>query len=138
MAELKTKVTEVSPKAFLDKQPDELRRKDCAKLVEIMKKATGEAPRMWGPSMVGFGEYHYRYESGHEGDTFVVGFAPRKTDFTLYVPGAIQKSPELLGKLGKHKTGKGCLYIKRLEDVDLGVLERLIVTSVKHTKSKKG
>ena len=137
MAELKTKVTRVSPKAFLDKQPDETRRKDCAKIVQIMKKATGEEPRMWGASMVGFGEYHYRYESGHEGDTFVVGFAPRKTDLTLYLPGAIQKSPDLLGKLGKHKTGKGCLYIKRLDDVDLGVLERLVAASVKHTKSKK-
>ena len=136
MAELKTKATKVSPKAFLDKQ-DESRRKDCAKLVQMMKKATGEEPRMWGPSMVGFGAYHYRYESGHEGDTFLVGFAPRKTDLTLYIPGAIQKNPELLGKLGKHKTGKGCLYLKRLEDVDLGVLERLIAVSVKHVKSKQ-
>lgn len=137
MADLKTKATRVSPKAFLDKQADEGRRKDCARLVQIMKKATGEEPRMWGASMVGFGQYHYRYESGHEGDTFVIGFAPRKTDLTLYLPGAIQKSPDLLGKLGKHKTGKGCLYIKRLDDVDLGVLERLVAVSVKHQRSKK-
>jgi hypothetical protein len=137
MAENKTKVTKVSPKAFLDKQSDEGRRADCAKIVQIMKKATGAEPRMWGPAMVGFGEHHYRYESGREGDTFVVGFAPRKTDLTIYLPGAIQKSPALLEKLGKHKTGGGCLYIKRLDDVDLGVLEKLVLASIKHTKSKK-
>jgi hypothetical protein len=137
MAEPRTKVTKVSPKAFLEKQPDEARRKDCAKIVQIMKKATGEPPRMWGTGMVGFGKYHYRYDSGREGDTFIVGFAPRKTDLTLYLPGAMQKSPGLLGKLGKHKTGKGCLYLERLDDVDLGVLERLIAASVKHVKSKK-
>lgn len=137
MAENKTKRTKVSPKAFLDKQTDESRRKDCAKIVQMMKKVTGEEPRMWGPAMVGFGSHHYRYESGREGDIFVVGFAPRKTDLTLYLPGAIQGGQALLGKLGKHKTGKGCLYIKRLDDVDLGALEKLVQASVKHTKSKK-
>jgi hypothetical protein len=137
MAENKTKVTKVSPKAFLYRQTDEGRRKDCAKIVQIMKKATGEEPRMWGPAMVGFGQHHYRYESGREGDIFVVGFAPRRTDLTLYLPGAIQGNPALLGKLGKHKTGKGCLYIKSLDDVDLGVLEKLVHASIKHTESKK-
>jgi len=127
----KTKVTKSSPEAFLDKLPDE-RRKDCTKLVQIMKKMSGQEPKMWGASMVGFGTHHYRYESGREGDIFVVGFSPRKTDLTLYLPGAIQTQTKLLEKLGKHRTGKGCLYVKRLADVDMSVLERLIQASLKH------
>lgn len=131
MAELKTKKTRESVKDFIDAIPDEQRRKDCRTLVKMMKDATGAQPRMWGPSIVGFGDYHYRYESGREGDWFVAGFSPRKQDLTLYLMSGFEGRQSLMEKLGKHKTGKACLYIKRLSDVDLGVLEKLIHTSVR-------
>src|SRR5687768_4959518 len=111
MAEQKTKPTEQSVESFLDKVPDEKVRDDCFALVKLMKKVTGSAPKMWGPTIVGFGKYHYKYESGHEGDACLTGFSPRKQNITLYVmPGATQHA-DLLKKLGKHKAGKGCLYI---------------------------
>ncbi len=126
MAELKTKVNDQSVQAFIAAQTDEARRQDCQVLLAMMQKVTGAAPRMWGDAIVGFGDYHYRYASGREGDWFKVGFAPRKQNLTLYLSYNLEDMAGLLAKLGKHKTGVGCVYIKRLADVDLGVLEEMI------------
>jgi len=136
MAEQKTKPTEQSVEDFLKQVTDEQVRKDCVALVKLMKKATGSAPKMWGPSIVGFGSYHYKYESGHEGDTCLTGFSPRKQNITLYVMPGFTQYPDLLEKLGKHKAGKGCLYIKKLTDIDTGVLEELVRKSVDFLKKK--
>ena len=136
MAEQKTKPTEQSVEDFIDNVADEQVRKDCAALVKIMKKVTGSAPTMWGPAIVGFGKYHYKYDSGHEGDSCLTGFSPRKQNLTLYVMPGFAQHPELLEKLGKHKAGKGCLYIKKLEDVNMAVLEKLIKHSVDWLKKK--
>lgn len=136
MAKLKTQQTEASVKGFLSKVADESRRKDCMKLLQIMKRATKEKPKMWGPGMVGFGSYHYTYESGHSGDFFLTGFAPRKQDLTLYIMSGSDRHESLMAKLGKHKTRKSCLYIKQLADVDLAVLEALVSASVKQMKKK--
>ena len=135
MAETKTKATATHVDAYLDKIADEDRRRDCKALVKIMKRVTGEKPVLWGPSIVGFGSYHYKYASGHEGDSCLVGFASRKTDLTLYIMSGFDEREGLLKKLGKHKTAKACLYIKRLSDVDPGVLETLIGQSVKQMRS---
>ncbi|HEV7798858.1 MAG TPA: DUF1801 domain-containing protein [Pyrinomonadaceae bacterium] len=131
MAELKTKETEESVVAFLDKIKDETRRADCLAVVGIMRDATKEEPRMWGGSIVGFGRYHYKYESGREGDWMIIGFSPRKGDLTLYIPGGVDKFSELVKRLGKYKTGKSCLYIKQLADVDVKILRKLVTQSVK-------
>ena len=130
MAELKTKKTTASVEKFLNSVADEQRRKDCFSLVEIMKIATKSDPAMWGTSIVGFGRHQYKYESGRELEWFLVGFSPRKQDLTLYIMGGLERYPSLMKKLGKHKTGKSCLYIKRLEDVDLPTLKQLIKQSV--------
>ena len=131
MAELKTKKTSASVSAFLDSVADDSVRKDCRTLIQLMKKATKSPPKMWGPSIVGFGDYHYKYETGREADWFRTGFSPRKNALTLYVMSGLPKHAELMSKLGKHKTGKGCLYIKHLADVDMKVLEQLIERSLK-------
>jgi uncharacterized protein DUF1801 len=137
MTEIKTKATEISVESFLDsKAPDGPLRKDCNTLIRIMKKVTGSAPKMWGPSIIGFGKYHYKYESGHEGDMCLTGFSPRKPNISLYVMAGLPGQEELLKKLGKHKASKGCLYIKKLEDVDLAVLESIIKRAVDHVKKK--
>lgn len=137
MAEQKTKPTKVSIAAYLAKIPDEGRRKDCKALVKLMTRATGEKPVMWGPSIVGFGKYHYKYASGHEGDTCIAGFASRKTDLTLYnMGGGFAGHEALMKKLGKHKSGKGCLYIKKLADIDLDVLETLILRSADRVRER--
>ena len=117
--------------AFLDAVAGERRREDCRTIVELMRKAPGAEPKMWGPSIVGFGRYRYEYSSGRTGDWPVVGFSPRKSDLTLYViiPGA-DWYEELLAKLGKHKTGKSCLYLKRLAGVDMAVLEQIVTRTV--------
>ena len=133
MAELKTKPTTASVSDFLA-SVDPNRREDCLTIAKIMTKATGAKPRMWGPSIVGFGDHHYRYESGRELDWFVTGFSPRKNDLTLYIMPGFERYAELMAALGKHKTGKSCLYIKRLADVDLTVLETLVESSVKHMR----
>jgi uncharacterized protein YdhG (YjbR/CyaY superfamily) len=133
MAELKTKPTEQSVAAFLDSIADEKLRADCQAIVKLMQKATKAKPKMWGDSIVGFGHYHYKYESGRENDWFIVGFSPRKQNLTLYLMAGFARFPELLQKLGKYKTSKSCLYIKRLEDVDLQVLKEMIEQSVAHT-----
>jgi hypothetical protein len=129
MAEIKTKQTAVNPAAFIDKVDNEQRRKDGHELVTLMKKVTGKPAKMWGPSIVGFDQYHYKYASGHEGDMPITGFSPRKQSLVLYLgPGLEDK--KLMAKLGKHKMGKGCLYINKLDDVDRNVLLELVTKSV--------
>ena len=125
MAEIKTKRTAVSVDDFLAAVEKPVRRADAQVLREVMERATGEPASMWGPTIVGFGSYHYRYESGHEGDMCRVGFAPRSANLVLYV-GGFDEYPALLGRLGKHKTSKACLYINKLADVDLSVLEEIV------------
>jgi len=130
MAELKTKQTEASVTAFLNSVADEQKRKDSFEIVDMMRKATGLPPKLWGPSIIGFGSYHYQYESGHEGDMCIIGFAPRKQNIALYIPGGIHKYDDLLEKLGKHKTGKGCLYINSLDKIDVDVLASIFKRSL--------
>jgi Domain of unknown function (DU1801) len=130
MAENKTKPTKVSVAAFIDALTDQTQRADARVLVKLMQSATGEKPKMWGPSIIGFGSYHYKYDSGREGDMPVAGFSPRKAATVLYLTTSFSGSEELLAKLGKHTGGKACLYIKKLADVDHGVLETLVVQSV--------
>ena len=137
MAELKTKKTKASVTTFLDKITDEQRRKDCQTVLNLMKQATGEEPRMWGSSIVGFGTYHYRYASGREADWPIISFSPRKTDLTLYIMPGFEKFESLMAKLGKYKTGKCCLYIKRLDDVEIPVLKKLIATSVENLAKQR-
>ncbi|HEY1218748.1 MAG: DUF1801 domain-containing protein [Bryobacteraceae bacterium] len=130
MADIKTKPTKLSAAAFIDALTDETRRADAKALVKLMQSATGEKPKMWGPSIIGFGSHHYTYESGREGDMPMAGFSPRKAATVLYGLMGSGESAALLAKLGKHTTGKGCLYIKKLADVDREVLEALVVKSV--------
>ena len=132
MAELKTRPDDkASAEDFINGIADEARRQDSAVLAALMREVTGIAPRMWGSSIVGFGDRHYRYASGREGDTFVVGFSPRKEALTIYTAGYLEQFGDLLERLGKHKAGKGCLYIKRLQDVDLAALRDVIERSVR-------
>ena len=130
MADNKTKPTSASVAAFVDALTEPARRADAKALVKLMKQATGEKPKMWGPSIIGFGTLHYRYDSGREGETVLVGFSPRKAATVLYGVTGAKGADALLAKLGKHTTGKGCLYIKRLSDVDAKVLEELVARSV--------
>ena len=134
MAGNKTIPNDQDVEQFLNSVADEQKRRDSFTILELMKHVTGLEPRMWGSSIVGFGSYHYRYESGREGDTIVAGFSPRKQNLTLYNMGGFERYDDLLKQLGKHSTGKGCLYIKRLDDVDLATLKRLIEESFQHTK----
>ncbi len=127
MADNKTKPTKLSVAAFIDAITDPAKRADAKALVKLMQSATGEKPKMWGPSIIGFGSYHYTYDSGREGDMPIIGFSPRKAATVLY---NMCGSETLRAKLGKHMDGKGCLYIKRLADVDQQVLEALAVKSV--------
>ncbi len=137
MAELKTKLNNASVDKFIKSIKDEQAQMDCFKILDIMKKATKAEPKMWGTSIVGFGNYHYKYASGREGDWFLVGFSPRKQNLTLYLMGGLQGNEELLAGLGKYSTGKGCLYIKKLEDVNIKVLKELVNRSVKRLKEIK-
>lgn len=130
MVELKTKPTEQSVAEFLQGVSPEQKRRDCWTLVELMRQATGSEPRMWGSSMVGFGSYHYKYASGQEGDYFLTGFAPRKQNLTVYIMAGFDRYGDLMGKLGKYTAGKSCLYLKRLDDIDLPALQELIRQSV--------
>jgi hypothetical protein len=132
----KTVQTGQSVTKFLSKVPDEGQRHDSLVLVDLMQRATGEPPRMWGSSIVGFGSYHYKYASGREGDMPLVGFSPRKQSLTLYLMSGFADHAALLKRLGKHSTGKGCLYVKRLEDVDMATLEKLVKESVKYMRRK--
>jgi hypothetical protein len=126
VAELKTKVTEASVAQFVESIADEVKREDSRILVQMMQEATSAEPKMWGSSIIGFGAYHYVYESGREGDWFVLGFSPRKQALTLYLLGGWPQHARLLAQLGKHSLGKGCRYIRRLADVNLTILRRLI------------
>lgn len=130
MAELKTKKTNDDVKSFLDSIENEKRRIDSIAVMQLMHDATGAEPKMWGPSIVGFGDHHFVYESGREGDWFLTGFSPRKAALTLYINSGFDKHPDLMEKLGTYTTGKSCLYIKKLEDVDLNVLKTLVKESV--------
>jgi hypothetical protein len=132
MAELKTKVNDASVGKFLDGIEDEQMRRDCLTLVDIMGKATKSEPRMWGANIVGFGSYHYKYASGREGDWMLTAFAPRKQNLTLYVMPGFSGRDELMAKLGKHSCGKSCIYVKRLSDLHLPTLKKLVTDSVKH------
>ncbi|MGD8495049.1 MAG: DUF1801 domain-containing protein [Gemmatimonadales bacterium] len=136
MAENKTQPTDASVTAFLDAVEDETRRSDARRVLELMRDVTGEEPRMWGPSIVGFGDYHYRYESGREGDWFLTGFAPRKANLVLYIMSGFPRHAELMERLGKHRTGKSCLYVNRFDDLDLDVLRELIRRSVEHVADR--
>ena len=134
MSEVKTKVNEASVAKFMDSIPDDGQRGDSRVLLELMQQATKTEPKMWGDSIVGFGSYHYVGKSGREGDWFVAGFSPRKQNLTLYMLGGWEQESELLAKLGKHSLGKGCLYIKRLDDVNRPALKRLIGAALKRAK----
>jgi hypothetical protein len=136
VAENKTKPTTGSVPAFLDACADEARRADARALAMLMQKVTGKEPAMWGPSIVGFDQYHYVYASGREGDMPVVGFSPRKAANVLYGMTGFDGADALLARLGKHSTGKGCLYIKKLADVDRKVLETLVERAVAETKAR--
>lgn len=134
MAELKTQATGASVAEFLADIADPQQRADAKKIAAMMRAASGSRARMWGSSIVGFGSYHYKYASGQEGDWPLVGFAPRKQNLSIYIMAGFAGSEQLLAKLGKHKTGKSCLYIRRLDDVDAGVLRRLIDASVQYMR----
>ncbi len=136
MAEPKTKKNRKSVEKFLDGVESEQRREDCFTVLELMQKVTGCKPAMWGDSLVGFGSYHYKYASGREGEWFVTGFSPRKQDLTLYIMSGFSKQGELLEKLGKFKTGKACLYVKKLEDIHLPTLRKLVKESVAYMKKQ--
>lgn len=137
MAELKTKETGESVTAFINKIADQTRREDCLAVIDLMRKVTKEEPKMWGTSIVGFGRYRYKYESGREGEWPIAGFSPRKGDLTLYLIGGFDKFSDLMKSLGKYKTGKSCLYIKKLADVDVNVLKKLVTKSVNLKAGKR-
>jgi hypothetical protein len=136
MAELKTKRTAVSPDDFLNSIKDEQIRADCRTLAGMMQKATKSKPQMWGPSIVGFGNYRYKYPDGREMDWMLIAFSPRKQNITLYVSPDFQDYGALLSRLGKHSCGKSCLYIKHLADVDLPTLQKIISGSVRNVLNK--
>ena len=136
MAELKTKPSKASVEKFLKGVTDPKKREDSFTILEMMKKITKDEPKMWGPSIVGFGKYHYKYDSGREGDMCIAGFSPRKQNLTIYLMPGFGKYDELMRKLGKYKTGVSCLYIKKLEDVDMKILKELISSSFKYMKEK--
>lgn len=136
MANNKTVPTNVSVQEFLDRLEDGNKRKDSYMLLNLMEKISGEPPVMWGPSIIGFGSYHYKYDSGREGDMLRIGFSPRRQNFSLYVGAGAKHNQGFLTKLGKHKIGKSCLYIKRLSDVDMNILEALIRSTYEHDKKK--
>ena len=138
MAELKTQPHDGDVAAFLQAVSNDQRRADALRILEIMREITGEPGRMWGPSIVGFGSYHYRYESGREGDWFQVGFSPRKQNLSIYIMPGFDRYEALLAQLGKHKTGKSCLYVNKLADVDEAVLRRMIEQSVAYMRKKYG
>ena len=132
MAKNKTTETETSVIDFINTfVEDEAKKKDAFELVKIMQNVTGFEPKMWGPSIIGFGSYHYKYASGHEGDAPLAGFSPRKAAISLYVYLSEENREELLSKLGKHKPAKGCIYVKKLSDINVEILKEMVSTSVK-------
>jgi len=138
MAEMKTKVNDASVEEFLNRVGNAKRREDAFAILKMMKAVTRKPPRMWGPSIVGFDQYHYKYASGHEGAICMIGFSPRAQALTLYAMPSAKDREKLLAKLGKHTTGKGCLYIRKLEDVDLKALRALAEAAYRHMKETHG
>ena len=136
MAELKTQKNEASVEGFLNSVENDRKRADSYKILEMMKEVTGEEPVMYGSSIIGFGSYHYQYATGRDGEWFLVGFSPRKQNLTLYIMSGFDKCENLLSDLGKYKTGKSCLYVNKLDDVDEQVLRELVEQSVDHMKSR--
>ena len=136
MSKLKTKPTKVSVKSHIANIANEEQRNDAQALVALMRRVTKQEPKMWGPSIVGFGSYHYRYASGHEGDSALAGFAVRGSEFVVYTAAGFEGRDDLLAKLGKHRTGKVCVYIRRLANVDLKILETLVTQSVAEMKRR--
>ncbi|MEQ9216677.1 MAG: DUF1801 domain-containing protein [Cyclobacteriaceae bacterium] len=136
MATNKTLPNDSNVNAFIESVDEDKKRVDSFKLMEIMQEITREPPKMWGSSIVGFGNYHYKYESGREGDFFIVGFSPRKQNLTLYIMPGFERYGKLMANLGKYKTGKSCLYVKSLDEVDLEVLKELIGESVSYMNKK--
>ena len=138
MAELKTKANDASVENFLNRVPNARRREDAFRILKLMKTVTRKPPRMWGPSIVGFGQYHYTYATGHEGDICMTGFSPRSQALTIYVMPGFDRYAALMKKLGKYKTGKGCLYINKLDDVDMDVLRQLVTESYRYVRDTYG
>jgi len=138
MSDMKTVPTSADVVKFLKSVENVRRRDDSLEVLELMKEVTGEKPVLWGPSIVGFGKYHYKYDSGREGDFLITGFSPRKQSLTLYIMPGFDKYAGLMSRLGKHKTGKSCLYINKLEDIDREVLRELIDLSYKYMREKYG
>ena len=136
MSELKTQPNDKSVDSFLNTIEDNSKKEDAFKLLNLMKSATHEEPRMWGDSIIGFGAYHYKYESGREGDWFITGFSPRKNNFSVYIMPGFSRYDDLMKDLGKHKTGKSCLYINRLSEINSDVLRNLISESFTYMKKK--
>ena len=136
MATNKTQPNDSDVNSFIESVNEDKKRADCFKLVEIMQEITNEKPKMWGPSIVGFGDYHYKYETGREGDFFIVGFSPRKQNLTLYIMPGFERYEKLMADLGKYKTGKSCLYVKSLDDINLENLKELISDSVSYMNKK--
>ncbi|WP_299321934.1 DUF1801 domain-containing protein [Parasphingopyxis sp.] len=134
MAENKTKPTEKSPADFIAAVEPDWKREDAKTICALMERLSGEPPKMWGPSIIGFGQYHYKYESGREGDFLLTGFSPRKTALTLYIMGGFPRHEEIMARLGTYKTGKSCLYVKRLSDIDMDVLEELVTASLAYMR----
>ena len=136
MAKNKTVATDASVETFIDAVENETRRNDCRELLDLMRDVTGKEPKMWGPAMIGFGSYHYRYESGREGDFFITGFSPRKTALTVYLMPGLDRYTDERTRLGPHKTGKSCLYLKSLDSIDRGVLRDMIEDSIAFMREK--
>lgn len=136
MSDNKTKPTEVPVSSFISAVEPEQKRKDAEKLLALFEQLTGKPAKMWGPSIIGFDEYHYKYDSGREGDFLATGFSPRKTALTLYIMAGFSNYESQLKKLGKFKMGKSCLYVKKLDDIDMNVLSEMIVDSVNYIKNR--
>ena len=134
MAELKTKENDASVEVFINSIEDERKKQDARTILTLMEKVMETKPKMWGTSIVGFGSYHYKYPTGREGDWFITGFSPRKQNLTLYIMSGFAKYNEILTRLGKYKTGKSCLYIKKIEDIDVNVLQELVAQSIEYIK----
>lgn len=135
MAENKTKPTSKDPNDFIDNVEPEWKREDAKTICALMERLSGRPPKLWGASIIGFGQYHYKYASGREGDSLMTGISPRKAALTLYVMGGFKQRPDLMARLGKYKTGKSCLYVKRLSDIDMAVLEDLIAADIAYMRA---
>lgn len=138
MSDLKTKPNDQSVHSFLNTIEDDQKREVAFSLLELMKQITKKEPKMWGPSIVGFDSYHYKYDSGREGDWFITGFSPRKNNFSIYIMAGFDRFDDLMQKLGKHKTGKSCLYINHMDDINMKILQELIRESCEYMKKKYG